>query len=172
MGACWDFASDDTREPTMINVQRKPCTVCSTGGNSVHPQMCEHARGADTVRDGRFSHAILGAPPCSEMKPHATRLIAGSLQQRLLGVAGGLTCGRKRWQKVLWFPRKGARRCVYFFDLYLEYIWSGFTRPHMIAQKYPARTCRGFVEVLRQPKAQVALTRRCQSNAPELAMCV
>ena len=101
------------------------------------------------------------------------RWILATAAPGVLGVAGGLTCGCKRWQKVLCGSHKERCQAVrLFFDLYLEYIWSGFTRPHMIAQKYPARTCRGFVEVLRQPKAQVALTRRCQSNAPELAMCV
>ena len=85
--------------------------------------MCEHARGADTVRDGRFSHAILGAPPCSEMKPHATRLIAGSLQQRLLGVAGGLTCGCKRWQKVLCGSHKERCQAVRLFFRSLFYLY-------------------------------------------------
>ena len=74
---------------------------------------------------------------------------------------------------VVWFPQKERCQAVrLFFDLYFISIWSGFTRPHMIAQKYPARTRRGLVEVLRQPKEQVTLTRPCQSNAPELAMCV
>ena len=39
-------------------------------------------------------------------------LIAGSLEHRLLGVANGLACGHKRWQKVLGHLRKDARRCV------------------------------------------------------------
>ena len=51
------------------------------------------------------------------MVAHATD---GSLQQRLLGVAIGLACGRERSQKVLWVPRKGAMRCVYFCTLHLE----------------------------------------------------
>ena len=51
---------------------------------------------------------------------HATD---GSLQQRLLVVASGLTCGCKRSQKVWCHPRKGARRCVYFSDFCLE--WHG-----------------------------------------------
>ena len=51
------------------------------------------------------------------MVAHATD---GSLQQRLLGVAIGLACGRERSQKVLWFPRKGAMWCVYFCGLCLE----------------------------------------------------
>ena len=51
---------------------------------------------------------------------HATD---GSLQQRLLGVACGLACGRERSQKVLWVPRKGAMWCVYFCGLCLE--WYG-----------------------------------------------
>ena len=51
------------------------------------------------------------------MVAHATD---GSLQQRLLGVAIGLACGRERSQKVLWPPRKGAMWCVYFCTLHLE----------------------------------------------------
>ena len=51
------------------------------------------------------------------MVSHATD---GSLQQRLLGVAIGLACGRERLQKVLWVPRKGAMWCVYFCTLHLE----------------------------------------------------
>ena len=51
------------------------------------------------------------------MVSHATD---GSLQQRLLGVAIGLACGRERLQKVLWVPRKGAMLCVYFCTLHLE----------------------------------------------------
>ena len=52
------------------------------------------------------------------MVAHATD---GSLQQRLLGVAIGLACGRERSQKVLWVPRKGAMWCVYFCTLHLEW---------------------------------------------------